>query len=515
MKASDFIKFTFFILLLSGLFFSCGKDYPTKAEFDAYQYAGVDVDGGNWKTILLSDVEQIKIDAPTEVQSNEYKQELTNLKNVVTSSTASDKDAIKYWGNNPIVRWNEIARELAAKYNLTPAPNADGTYPAPSAANPGQYPFFPFAHPPYACRAFAYLSAAQFDGLIAAWHYKNKYNRPAVYLSDNSILQVFPANNLPSYPSDGAVIAAISRDILSALFPLERQFLLDKATEMKKSLITSGLHVESDIIAGDSLGRGIAKVFLKRASSDGMGKAQTPKPVSDSIRQAAVTRFGWQWQNMESPQRLVGITPLFGNVKMWNVPTKELVRPEAPPALNSAEFQKAADELKKITNNLTNEQRRIANWWSDGLGTYTPPGHWNRFASDFIIKYKLNPLRSARVYAYMNMAIQDAGISCWDAKYYYHYPRPIQAINGFKTILGTPNFPSYTSGHSTFSAAAASVLAYIFPSEKSKVDAWAQEAADSRVYGGIHFRFDSEAGLIQGRKVAEYTISKAMVDGAN
>jgi hypothetical protein len=58
----------------------------------------------------------------------------------------------------------------------------------------------------------------------------------------------------------------------------------------------------------------------------------------------------------------------------------------------------------------------------------------------------------------MNMAIVDAGISCWDAKYYYHYPRPIQVIPGFKTILGTPNFPAYTSGHSTFSAAAAEVL---------------------------------------------------------
>jgi hypothetical protein len=296
---------------------------------------------------------------------------------------------------------------------------------------------------------------------------------------------------------------------------LEKQFLKDKADELKKTLIAAGLNVESDIIAGDSLGRGIAKVFLKRASGDGMGKAQTPKPISDSIALAAQSRFGWKWQNMESPQRPVGITPLFGKVKMWNVPNVEVVRPDAPPAIDSPQFKAAADELINIADNLTNEQRRIANWWSDGLGTYTPPGHWNRFATDIIIQYKLNPLRSARVYAYMNMAIQDAGISCWDAKYYYHYPRPIQTIPGFKTILGTPNFPSYTSGHSTFSSAAASVLAYIFPAEKSKVEGWAKDAADSRVYGGIHYRFDSDAGLIQGRKVAEFTISKAAADGSN
>ena len=117
--------------------------------------------------------------------------------------------------------------------------------------------------------------------------------------------------------------------------------------------------------------------------------------------------------------------------------------------------------------------RKIANWWQDGLGTYTPPGHWNRFAKEFMIKYKENPIRSARTFAYMNMAIMDAGISCWDAKYYYHYPRPIETIPGFKTILGTPNFPSYTSGHSTFSAAASEVLSYVYPAEAALCEQWA------------------------------------------
>jgi membrane-associated phospholipid phosphatase len=127
----------------------------------------------------------------------------------------------------------------------------------------------------------------------------------------------------------------------------------------------------------------------------------------------------------------------------------------------------------------------------------------------------MNPLRTARTFAYLNMAIMDAGISCWDAKYYYHYPRPIQTIPGFKTILGTPNFPSYTSGHSTFSAAAAEVLSNIFPAEAAQCRAWAEEAAMSRVYAGIHYRFDSEVGLDQGKKVATYTVNKMKADGAN
>jgi membrane-associated phospholipid phosphatase len=164
---------------------------------------------------------------------------------------------------------------------------------------------------------------------------------------------------------------------------------------------------------------------------------------------------------------------------------------------------------------MKDEWRRLANFWQDGLGTYTPPGHWNRFAKEFIIKYNLNPLRSARTFAYMNMAIMDAGISCWDAKYYYHYPRPIQTIPGYKTIAGTPNFPSYTSGHSAFSAAGAEVLAYIFPQEATQCREWAHEAAESRICGGIHYRFDADVGTDQGIKVAQYTIQLAKNDGAD
>ncbi|MDZ7649024.1 MAG: phosphatase PAP2 family protein [Cytophagales bacterium] len=116
----------------------------------------------------------------------------------------------------------------------------------------------------------------------------------------------------------------------------------------------------------------------------------------------------------------------------------------------------------------------------------------------------------------MNMAIMDAGISCWDAKYYYHYPRPIQTIPGFKTILGTPNFPSYTSGHSTFSAACSGGAFIHFSLEATQCKQWAEEAALSRVYGGIHYRFDAgNIGLEQGIKVAQYTLTIAKADGAD
>ena len=109
----------------------------------------------------------------------------------------------------------------------------------------------------------------------------------------------------------------------------------------------------------------------------------------------------------------------------------------------------------------------------------------------------------------------DAGISCWDTKYYYMYPRPPQADENIKCLFGVPNFPSYTSGHSTFSAAAATVLGYIFPADVNTFNEYAKEASDSRIYSRIHFRFDCEVGLEVGTNIGNYAVEVAKVDGAD
>ncbi|WP_419212631.1 phosphatase PAP2 family protein [Maribacter sp. X9] len=496
-------------------FVSCEKDLPTFLEYKDYAYSSADENGGAWKPILIDEGAAINIEAPEDISSQSYQAEISALKASMKEINSSQKKALTYWGNNAVVRWNEIALELIAKYNLIPGPNDDGTYTLPNPSNPEGPPGFPFAHPPYASRALAYLSVAQFDGLITAWHYKYSYNRAAPYQQDGSITYAYEPNDIPSYPSDGAVLARVSSNILSAMFPLEKDYLQKMEDEHLASLLLSGGNVPSDIAAGSTIGDEISEIALARAATDGMKNAQTPKAVSDSIKAAAFERFGWQWDNLEIPVRPVGLTPLFGKVRMWNVANVEDVRPIPPPGLDSEEFQKDVEILKNYADNMNEEYRAIANFWQDGLGTYTPPGHWNRFANEFMVEYKMNPLRSARTMAYMNMAIMDAGISCWDAKYYYHYPRPIQMIKGFKTIAGTPNFPSYTSGHSVFSAAASEVLAYIFPEKASLVRGWAEEAAISRVYGGIHWTFDATIGTDQGREVAKFTIDLAKLDGAN
>jgi hypothetical protein len=501
-----------FLLISLIAMVSCVDELPTKLEFEGYEYADLDQDAGNWNLILMRDNEQVIIPTPSPMGSAPLNLELQDAKAKIANATAAQRESVKYWTNNSLLRWNEIALELSVKYNLIPGPNPDGTYTLPNPADPSATPNFPFAHPPYISRMLAYLSVAQYDGLITAWYYKKKFGRKAPYQLDSQIKSAYAENGLNSYPSDGAVIAITSREILSVMFPLEKEYLSKLADEHLESLVIAGINVSSDVEAGKIIGAEVSKVVLARASTDGMKNAQTSKPISDSIKNAAFVRFGWKWENMESPQRPVGLAPLFGKVKLWNVPNVEVVRSKVPPAPGSTEFNKDADELKRFANNLTTEQRRIANFWNDGLNTYSPPGHWNRFAKETTVKYRLSPVRTARVFAYMNMAIVDAGISCWDTKYYYHYPRPIQTIPGFKTILGTPNFPAYTSGHSTFSAAAAEVLSHFFPLDAAQFRKWALEAAMSRVYGGIHYRFDAEEGINQGKAVSAYTVARARLD---
>lgn len=508
------ILFSALILICLFTFTSCDRDIPTHAEFSAYTYASVDEDAGSWKTLVVNSPAEITIQSPFETNSPEYQAELAVTKQEASSLSGDKKAIVDYWTNNPILRWNEIALELAAKYNIIPGPNADGTYPAPNPMNPGVAPYFPFAHPPYTSRMLAYLSVAQLDASITAYHYKYTYNRPGPGVMDTSIPLAYGASDIPSYPSDAAAIAVISQNILSSMFPLEKDFVEAKAQEHLSSLIWSGQHVNSDVEAGVAIGTQVTQLVMDRARNDGMSKAQAPKPVADSIRQAAFDAFGWQWINIEVPPRPVGLTPLFGQVKMWSVADVTEVRLPPPPAIGSDEFNAAVAELEYYQDNMKPEWRAISNFWQDGLNTYTPPGHWNYIAKEFVIKYQWNPIRTARMFAYLNMAMMDAGIACWDSKYYYHYPRPINVIPDFKTIAGTPNFPSYPSGHSDFSAAASGILSYLFPAEKEFCHNWALEAAQSRLYGGIHWKFDATEGTTQGYNIAERVLAIAKTDGA-
>jgi membrane-associated phospholipid phosphatase len=147
------------------------------------------------------------------------------------------------------------------------------------------------------------------------------------------------------------------------------------------------------------------------------------------------------------------------------------------------------------------------------MGTPTPAGHWTGIAADLITRFKLTDEESARTLALLNIAMMDASIACWNTKYLWWVLRPSHADPAIRISVALPNFPSYPSGHAAFSGAASEILANRFPTEADHLRAMAEEAAQSRIRAGIHYPFDSTAGLSQGRAVARLTLTFAEQPG--
>ncbi|RFZ94171.1 phosphatase PAP2 family protein [Mucilaginibacter conchicola] len=495
---------------------SCKKEIVERnTVFPALAPANQDLDADTWKPILTAS-STFTVATPDAVTSPNYLADLNEIKSYQRNLTKEQNDIIAYWSAGSVLRWNEILRDLVAKHNLPPYQKDDGTYPAPSAANPLAYPLFPFANPPYAARAYAYVSAAQYDALVQAWKFKKQFNRPAPYKTDAAINALVPKSDLPAYPSEDAVVSGVTAKMMELLFPGDLDFIRQKAAEEKLYRIMAGANTRSDMDAGESLGRQVADVFLTRARSDKAGAAIGNKDIWDKLENDTKATGQIPWISLELPRR-PPMLPLFTQVTPFLFTTQTVVslRPKAPYSTSSPEFKKEADEVLQMSMNRSREHERIVAFWADGVGTVTPPGHWNYIAAEEFVKHKFSEVRWARNLALLNMAEMDAAIVCWDAKYAYFNPRPSQYMFDIKTLTGVPNFPSYTSGHSNFSGAAATILGYLIPERKNDFMAMAQEAAMSRLYGAIHYRSDCEVGLQTGIKVGEYAIALAKADGAN
>ncbi|MBN9379382.1 MAG: phosphatase PAP2 family protein [Chitinophagaceae bacterium] len=495
---------------------ACNKDVSNStANLPALNPADQDLNAGSWKTILLSRPDSFAVAAPAATNSTGYAADILELKGYQRNMTGAQAAAVKYWSAGAVLRWNEIMRELVAKYNLPPYQLPDGTYPIPSAANPFAYPLFPFANPPYAARAYGYVGAAQYDALVACWYYKKLYNRPAPYKVDSTIKTFVPKTTLPSYPSEAAVLAGVTAEMMKLLFPGEIGAIQQRLQEAELAAIMSGAATRSDITAGEALGRQVAQMFITRARGDNAGKAVGTPTDWNNLVTNTEAKNQVPWLSLETPSR-PPMLPLFGRVKcfLFDSATMVSLRPGPPPSTGSDEMRSDVSEVYAKVKNPTRDQMKIVQFWADGVGTYTPPGHWNAIAAEDFIKKNWSEVRWARNFALLNCAEMDAGVVCWDIKYFYFNPRPSQINGDIKTLTGVPNFPSYVSGHSMFSGAAAAILGHIVPERASAYMAMAQEAANSRFIGGIHYKVDCEVGLTVGQNVGNYAVQRATHDGA-
>ncbi len=245
---------------------------------------------------------------------------------------------------------------------------------------------------------------------------------------------------------------------------------------------------------------------------------------------------------------LPALTPQWGQVTPWAMTSAAQFLPPTPPAVGSAEYAADFNDVKTLGDSARytpyalshdpqiNNDYQLAHFWADVPGhSVTPPGHWDEIAEHVSLQEHLNLEQNARLFALVNIGLADAAINCWDCKYVYNYWRPITAIRDprastinlmntsdptWTPLWNTPNFPSYTSGHSSFSGAASTILASIFgpnthftigsddmPGYSRSFTSFAQaadEAGESRVVGGIHFQFDNTAGLLAGRQIGGY-----------
>lgn len=477
--------------------------------------AGLDEGAGGWSMIVLASPAQVAVPAPAAVESDAYRAELAAVRAAQGRLTAAQRRNVEFWSGGGVLRWNQLMRELVARFNLPPAPRADGTYPVPDAENPFGDPQFPFANPPYAARAYSYVSVAQYEALKAAWYWKFRYARPSPARVDPSVRALVPVGDLPAYPSEDAVLSAVTAEMLKLLFPAAVEEITRRAAEQREAAVLSGRASASDVAAGLALGKAVAAAVTARAGADGMRSAGGTPGHWQALADSAVARGEIPWLSQEVPAR-PPMLPGFGLVRAWTMSAAEVAaaQPAAPPSTSSAQMARELAEVRRAVDGLTREQLAIAHRWNDGAGTYTPPGHWNDIAAEHVRDARMSEVRAARAFALLNMAMHDAAVGCWAVKYRYFNPRPHQLDPRIGTVVGLPNFPAYPSGHSTFSAAAAAVLSYLFPYAAGEFADLRDEAGISRLYGGIHYRSDIERGKEHGVRVGEHVVRLAWTDGA-
>ena len=324
-------------------------------------------------------------------------------------------------------------------------------------------------------RAFAYLSLAQYRAVIAA---------------DES-------RGHQSHASAQGAAAAASAVVLGALFPADAAFFESQLSAQEEGVARSRT-APNAFAAGEVIGRRVGAEVADLARTDRF----------DAVWTGTVPTGPGYWSSDFDPPRQPQL-PLLGQMRPFFMESGDQFRPPPPPAFGSHAFVAALEEVRGISDNRTPDQLRIAEYWALTTGSLGA-GFWNEEASKRIARYHLNERRAARALALMHMAAMDATIACYDAKYTYWLIRPYRADRAITTPIPRPNHPSYPSSHACYSGASADVLGTLFPADAERLAAMADEAGESRLYAGIHYRFDKDAGLAIARQVAALALRRAI-----
>jgi len=435
---------------------------------------------GNWKTWVLRSGREIHLPPPASTRTQEA-MELAQLKRAQLELTEEQIAAARFWDAGPATRrWTEIHLDMIKTHR----PN-----------------------PPRASRGLALAHIAMYDALIAAWHAKYLYNHPGPGTVDSTLTPAVRPRDNPSYPSEHAVAAGAASRVLKFLFPQQGEWFEAKAQEAAMSRLWAGVDWPGAVERGLALGRSVADRVLARTATDG----------SDTMWDRKRPTGVCYWKPTPPASVFPPLEPTWGRVRPWLLAHPDQLRPGPPPACGAPEERAQYLEVYRTVNGLTEEQKRIALFWDDGPGTFTPPGHWFEIALGLVEQYRLTTPRAARISAYLGVVEMAAGICVWDAKYAYWSLRPVTYIQDYvdpswTSFIPTPPFPGYVSGHSGFSGGAGEFLGYAIPQQRAALRSMTAEAALSRLYGGIHVRADNEVGLAMGKMIGALASARALVD---
>ncbi|MBY0507823.1 MAG: phosphatase PAP2 family protein [Bryobacteraceae bacterium] len=426
---------------------------------------------GNWKTWILPDAKAIAVPPPPDAAAT--LRELAGLKGFTAADDPRIGEQIKYWdAGPPAYRWVDFitARFLAGQ--PIGAPNQ--------------------------LRPYTYVSVAIYEATVVAWNAKYTYNRKRPSETDPSLRTRAAVPRSPSYPSEHAAAAGAAAAVLAYFLPAESAALQALAEEAGRSRLYAGVEYVSDYTAGLELGRRVAEQVIARARADG----------SDAVFNGVIPTGPCMW---------TGVNP--GNVmaaqwKPFLLSSPREFRPPPPPGCQSADVQAQLAAVKSFPRALDSAgfaTNAKAFFWQTPEGvTPWPFIYMNRL----IHEDKLDAPAAARAYALLATANYDAWIASQDGKFTYWYLRPAQLDTTLIPLFPAPNFPSYPSNHSTVSSVSAAVIAYLFPASADAVRARAKEAGDSRIWAGIHYEMDNQAGVTLGQSVARKFIAWAEADGS-
>ena len=427
----------------------------------------IEPNAGNWKTWVISSGKDYRVPPPP--GRRETKAELKQLAEIMSHNDAQTQQQIEFWdAGAPAYRWIDLinARVLA------------GT------------PTTPYAH-----RVYAYVAQAMYDATVATWESKSFYDRPRPSEYDHELPTVLPVPNSASYPSEHAAAAQAAATVLAYFLPAEAQSFQTMAEQAGWSRVQAGLQFPSDYYAGLALGKKVAEQVIAKAKLDG----------SDAVWTGTVPTGPCMW---------TGTNP--GNIAAANwtpilLTSPSQFRPPPPPSCDSPQVAAEAAAVRDFPRTFTSNSK--AYYWQSPEGLQTWPF---RYADKWIFEDKLdqNPPRVARAYALIASVMFDAFIASQDGKFTYWYLRPNQLDPSIIPLFAVPNFPSYPSNHSTFSAARSEILAYLFPAHADYIRAVGKEAGDSRIWAGIHYPMDNVSGVNLGKAVAQVFIDRAQNDGS-